>query len=104
MHGMSTSIWFRRTRLKDRAKIIREMDRAILRENGPNRLTTDALRYACFIRGLSPVNMKHDDMVNWLRQWLRISEVTNHNNASLLLHCPILLAYNHPNNWILIYK
>lgn len=101
---MSTSIWFRKSRLKARAKILREMDRAILRECGPVRLKTEALRYACFIRGLSPLNMKHEDMVEWLEQWLRISEIIHPDNASLLLHLPILLVYNHPSNWQLIYK
>lgn len=43
--------WFRRTRLADRAKILREMDKAIMREGGVHNLPIDALRHACYIRG-----------------------------------------------------
>lgn len=103
MHGMSTSIWFRRTRLKDRARLIQAMDKAILREKSVECLSQDTLRYACFIRGLNPVYMRYDDMIQWLKQWLEISQKTDLDSASLLLHCPILLAYNQPSNWRLIY-
>lgn len=95
--------WFKRTRLQEHAKLLRAMDRAIVRENGVQGLSHDALRSACFIRGLNPVNMKNEDMIEWLDQWLEISLVIDHNNLSLLLHCPILLGYNQPSNWLLIY-
>lgn len=51
MHDMRVGIFRRRARLRHRAKILREMDRAVIREGGVHNLPTDALRMACFIRG-----------------------------------------------------
>ncbi|XP_063910700.1 LETM1 domain-containing protein 1 isoform X2 [Zophobas morio] len=96
--------WFRRARLVERAVILKEMDRAIIREGGVHNMPIEALRNACLIRGLNPANMRNEDMVNWLNSWIKISNVVDKENLSLLLHCPILLAYNEPSNWILIYK
>lgn len=80
------------------------MDRAIIREQGGLKsLSLDALKNACFMRGLSPQNLQKDEMIEWLEQWLQISQIIDHDNLSLLLHSPILLGYNHPNNWLLIY-
>lgn len=58
---------------------------------------------ALFFRGLNPVNMSTEDMRNWLNGWLTVSSEVEEQNISLLLHCPILLAYNHETNWILLY-
>lgn len=104
LHGMSSTIWFRRTRLADRAKFIKEMDRAIERENGPQNLSLEHLRFACYVRGLNPVTMRNEDMIQWLSEWLKVSKHIDYESASLLLHCPILLAYNLPTNWKLIYN
>lgn len=49
MHG-TTGI-LKRRKLRERAKILLAMDRAILREGGVHNLQLDALRNACFIRG-----------------------------------------------------
>ncbi|KAK4877266.1 hypothetical protein RN001_009772 [Aquatica leii] len=95
--------WFRRTRLGDRAIILQAMDRKIMQQ-GIEKLPQDVLRNACLFRGLSPVNMKNEDMVAWLNKWIIISCAVNKNSLSLLLHCPILLAYNEPTNWQLIYR
>lgn len=43
--------WFRRTRLADRAFILTEMDKAIMREGGVHNLPIDALKKCCYIRG-----------------------------------------------------
>lgn len=43
--------WFRRTRLADRARVLIEMDRAIMREGGIHNLPLAALNKACYIRG-----------------------------------------------------
>lgn len=48
--------------------------------------------------------MSSEDMEKWLNQWLEVSQIINENNLSLLLHCPILLAYNITTNWPLIYS
>lgn len=100
---MSSTIWFRRIRLEDRARLIQAMDKAIMRQNGPSMLSQDSVRFACLMRGLNPVNMNYDHMIQYLDSWLRISKETDIKSASLLLHCPILLAYNQPSNWRLIY-
>lgn len=96
--------WFRRSRLFERAVILKEMDKAIIREGGVHNMPIDALKNACVIRGLNPTNMRNEDMVKWLNNWIQISSAVDKENLSLLLHCPILLAYNEPSNWMLIYK
>uniref|UniRef100_A0A8D8R602 LETM1 domain-containing protein 1 n=2 Tax=Cacopsylla melanoneura TaxID=428564 RepID=A0A8D8R602_9HEMI len=100
IHAMHTG-WRRKTRLRQKAKAIYLMDCAILREGGAEALNYDELRYACALRGLNPTNMRQKDMTEWLMAWLRITDVINPDNLSLVLHCPVLLAYNHTNNWIL---
>ena len=47
--------------------------------------------------------MSIDNMQAWLNQWLIVSTNVELNSISLLLHCPILLAYNHETNWTLLY-
>lgn len=48
--------------------------------------------------------MRNEDMIDWLKQWIELSIATKQKYPSLLLHSPILLGYNHPSNWILIYS
>jgi hypothetical protein len=103
VHDLHTG-WFRRTRLSERAVILKAMDNAILREGGVHNMPAEALRNACLIRGLNPANMRNEDMISWLNNWIAISSAVDKENLSLLLHCPILLAYNEPSNWSLIYK
>ncbi|RZB39856.1 LETM1 domain-containing protein 1, partial [Asbolus verrucosus] len=103
IHNLHTG-WFRRARLAERAVILKEMDKAIMREGGVHNLPIDALKNACFIRGLNPINMRNEDMVHWLKNWITVSSAVDKETLSLLLHCPILLAYNEPSNWQLIYK
>ncbi|XP_026678315.1 LETM1 domain-containing protein 1 [Diaphorina citri] len=100
IHAMHMG-WRRKKRLQQKAKAIYLMDCAIIREGGAEALNYDELRYACSLRGLNPTNMKQKDMTEWLKGWLRITEVITEDNLSLVLHCPVLLAYNHVNNWSL---
>lgn len=79
------------------------MDMAILREGGLSKLTSEELRFCCFARGLNASNLSNDELIKWLEQWIEVSKVINPTNFSLYLHLPILLTYNHPNNWKLIY-
>ncbi|KAM3968473.1 LETM1 domain-containing protein 1 [Aphomia sociella] len=102
MHGLRRSI-FRRNKLKYRAFLLLEMDKAIVREGGVDKLTMDTLRYACHIRGLNGSHLTNQDMREWLQKWLLISRNVDKNSYSLLLHSPIFFAYNHPQNWVLIY-
>ena len=57
---------------------------------------------ACFTRGLNPSNVRTDDMVKYLEQWIAVSVHVDPRTYSLVLHCPILLAYNQPTNRVLI--
>lgn len=102
MHSMHTGLR-RRYRLAEQAAIIHEMDMAIVREGGASQLSQEELRLACFLRGLNPITMKTEDMIHWLTQWIVVSQVVDRSSLSLLLHCPILLGYNQPSNWMLIH-
>ncbi|KAK9878361.1 hypothetical protein WA026_021672 [Henosepilachna vigintioctopunctata] len=103
LHNLHTFILFRRSRLANKALILKEMDLAILREGGVHNLPLESLRMSCYIRGLDPTNMIQEDMICWLKKWIQISKTIDRSSASLLLHCPILLGYNEPSNWKLIY-
>lgn len=80
------------------------MDLAIKNEGGVHNLPIDALKVACYLRGLNPVSLPNEEMVEWLRQYLIVSLAIGTENISLYLHLPILLTYNHPNNWRLTHK
>ncbi|XP_047041133.1 LETM1 domain-containing protein 1 [Helicoverpa zea] len=102
MHGLRKTI-FRRNKLKYRAFLLLEMDKAIIREGGVDSLPMETLRNACLIRGLNGSHLTNQEMKNWLQNWLLISQNVDKTSYSLLLHTPIFLAYNHPQNWVLIY-
>ncbi|KAJ8974215.1 hypothetical protein NQ317_018138, partial [Molorchus minor] len=95
--------WFRRTRLADKAFLLKQMDKAIMREGGVHNLPVDAMRRCCSIRGLNPATLKNEEMIEWLEKWITVSNQVDKECYSLLLHAPILLGYNAPSNWILIY-
>uniref|UniRef100_A0A1B6FDL0 Letm1 RBD domain-containing protein n=1 Tax=Cuerna arida TaxID=1464854 RepID=A0A1B6FDL0_9HEMI len=102
IHSMHTG-WRRRQRLAERAKLIQLMDIAICKEGGVSCLSQDEIRSACLFRGLNPANMKREDMEEWLEGWLQVSQCLRKDSRSLLLHSPVLLAYNHPSNWVLLH-
>lgn len=102
MLGIRRSL-FRRKKLKYRAFLLFQMDKAIAREGGVDILTSEALKNACHIRGLNTRNLSNQDMKDWLHQWISVSANVDANAYSLLLHCPIFFAYNHPQNWVLKY-
>ncbi|RLU27077.1 hypothetical protein DMN91_000876 [Ooceraea biroi] len=104
IHGMPVWRPFKRKRLMERGMLILRMDRAIVREGGVKAMSNEAMRWALSFRGVNPANMSLESMRNWLEQWLEVSAIVDTNNISLLLHSPILLAYNHSTNWILIYS
>lgn len=103
IHGTG-SLWFRKIRLMRRARMIHFMDMAIVREGGPTVLASDVLRECCYMRGLNASNLGNDELVHWLDQWIQVSKLIDPKNFSLLLHLPVLIAYNHPNNWKLLYR
>lgn len=49
------------------------------------------------------MNMKNEEMVTWLTEWIKLSNKIDKDSYSLLLHSPVLLGYNAPANWALIY-
>lgn len=102
MHGLHRG-FFRRKRLHRHAFLIREMDKAIIREGRVEVLSIDVLKNCCFIRGLNGTHLSTKDMKVWLNQWLEVSQAVDDASFSLLLHCPIFFGYNHPQNWVLIY-
>ncbi|XP_066596062.1 LETM1 domain-containing protein 1 [Prorops nasuta] len=99
------SLWrpFKRKALLKRCFILKQMDFAIKEEGGPNKMSSEAVRKAVSLRGVNPTNMSMESMQDYLNKWITISDKVDRTTASLLLHAPILLAYNHPNNWLLIY-
>ncbi|XP_068149778.1 LETM1 domain-containing protein 1 [Drosophila tropicalis] len=102
MHGLPNSI-FKRHRLHEHAFLVHYMDQAITKEGDVHNLSVDALRYSCYLRGLNPVNLSNEQMIEWLRNWVKVSTSIQGEHITLFLHLPILLGYNHPNNWKTIY-
>ncbi|KAJ8670651.1 hypothetical protein QAD02_001910 [Eretmocerus hayati] len=103
IHGMSTLGLWNKRRLLKRGLLVKQMDEAIQKEGGVTKLPYDALRWAVSFRGVNPVNMSDESMQNWLGKWLAISSQVDECSISLLLHSPILLAYNYETNWTLLY-
>lgn len=103
MHHVD-GLWRSRKKLYERARLIQLMDRAILKEGGVSSLSHDDVRMACFFRGLNPTNMNADETVSWLTEWLKQTAHTPKDCSSFILHLPILMAYNHPSNWVLSHK
>lgn len=86
------------------AMCLHHIDMVIKREGGTTNLPTETLRDSCFKRGLNASNMTNEELAKYLDDWIRVSEHIDPLNFSLFLHLPILMAYNHPNNWKLIYQ
>jgi hypothetical protein len=103
MYGRS-KFFGRSARMYQHAGILHDCDLALDRSGGPSTLTSTELRDACFWRGLNPLNTHQDDLVHFLDDWIAISKSLDSASLSLLLHAPLFLVYNNPNNWRLIYK
>lgn len=103
LHGIH-HVYLKRVRLSEYVYTMYHMDLAIKLEGGVHNMPTDALRHSCFLRGLNPSNLRNEEMIQWLREWMKVSEKIETENISLYLHLPILLSYNHPNNWKLTHK
>ncbi|XP_031640469.1 LETM1 domain-containing protein 1 [Contarinia nasturtii] len=103
LHGIK-GIFTIKSKLTFRAMCIHNIDMAIKREGGTQTLTTETLRDSCFMRGLNASNMTNDELIKFLDDWIAVSTHINETNFSLFLHLPILLTYNHPNNWQLLYQ
>lgn len=103
LHGLN--LWFfKRSKLTNRAMMMHLMDMAIVKEGGPANMTSEELRFCCYMRGLNASNLSNEELIKWLEQWIAVSKEITAENFSLYLHLPIFLTYNHPNNWKLIYR
>ncbi|XP_019554251.2 LETM1 domain-containing protein 1 [Aedes albopictus] len=102
LHDLNAGL-MRRYRLAERSYIVHHMDLAIKREGGVHNMPVESLKHACFVRGLNATNLSTESMIDWLNDWVKVSLIINQDNISLFLHLPVLLSYNHPNNWILIH-
>jgi len=99
-HGIHT-FFLNRRRLKDRAEMLHVMDMALMKE-GVFNMKPDEMKAACFLRGLNATNMTSEECMEYIQQWLSISSSIGPHSYSLLLHLPVLLSYNHENNWALL--
>lgn len=64
----------------------------------------EALRFSCFLRGLNPMGLSNEELIEWLRVWVSVSQGVDGTNVSLYLHLPVFMGYNHPNNWKLFHN
>ena len=103
LHGIHR-FYLKRVRLSEHVYTMHMMDLAIKREGGVHNMSTESLRHSCYLRGLNPATLRNEEMISWLREWLKVSLNIGSENISLYLHLPILLSYNHPNNWKLTHK
>lgn len=103
LHAMHT-LYLKNIRLSEYVYTMHTMDQAIMNEGGVHNMPTEGLRYSCYLRGLNPANLRNEELIEFLREWIKISRQIGTENVSLYLHLPILLSYNHPNNWKLTHK
>lgn len=103
LHGIH-SWYLKQARLSEHCYFMQNQDRAIKQEGGAHNLSATALKNACYLRGLNPTTLSNDEMIAWLREWMKVSMNINIDVVSLYLHLPIFLTYNQPNNWRLTHK
>ena len=97
-HVGFTSWWNPRTKLQVYANMILEIDKAIQRDNTES-LGLKCLVDCCTVRGLNTTNVSEKEAREYLDKWLSISTRLNQDAASLLLHLPIFLGYNHKSRY-----
>lgn len=97
-------MYLKRVRLSEHCFTMYNMDYAIKLEGGVHNLPIDGLKRACYLRGLNPIHLSNEEMILWLREWLKVTLEIKTENISLYLHLPIFFTYNHPNNWRLTHK
>ncbi|XP_078713941.1 LETM1 domain-containing protein 1 isoform X1 [Lampetra fluviatilis] len=85
--------WLRR-RLLSHATEIGHLDRALLRM-GPQQLTDDEVRKACYVRGLNPYTLGIQACRQWLQEWLLLSASLSDCEVSLRIFATVLLSENY---------
>lgn len=102
LHGIHTGMR-KRQRLAYHAFVVHHMDLAIRREGGVHNMPAESMRKACALRGLNTANLSAEEQITWLRKWVELSIPVDGTTISLFMYLPVLLTYNHPNNWKLLY-
>ena len=92
-NGRYNRLWWRYD-LREHANLLMEIDRAVVREN-MEALSHEELQRSCSQRGLNVHGLDRSEMLEYLGAWTRISGQLDAGSASLLLHLPVLLGYNH---------
>ena len=92
-NGRHNRLWWRYN-LREYANLLMEIDRAVVREN-MEALRPLQLQWLCSQRGLNVQGLDRSEMLVYLGAWTRISGQLDAGSASLLLHLPVLLGYNH---------
>ena len=93
INGRHNRLWWRYN-LREYANLLMEIDRALVRET-MEALSQEELQRNCSQRGLNVEGLNRLDMLEYLGAWTRISGQLDAGSASLLLHLPVLLGYNH---------
>ncbi|KAJ1160070.1 hypothetical protein NDU88_000572 [Pleurodeles waltl] len=83
-----------RRRLLSHIYELHQLDLALLKL-GVKELSDEELRTACYVRGLNSVEISSSECRTWLTQWLKLSDNLKESEASLLLHCVVLLSANY---------
>ncbi|XP_076022271.1 LETM1 domain-containing protein 1 [Genypterus blacodes] len=84
-------------RLNSHTLELLQLDRALSRL-GPQELNDSELRQACHVRGINSEDLGINHCRDWLSQWLQVSSSLKESEASLLLHCIVLLSANYPRS------
>ena len=86
-------LWFPRFRLQQYANLVKQIDIAITREDGPENLTSADLLRSCNLRGLNVKDVESEEaMIEYLNNWIKVSKQLDIYAMSMLLHLPILLG------------
>ncbi|KAL4623701.1 LETM1 domain-containing protein 1 [Arapaima gigas] len=81
-------------RLNSHALELLQLDRSLDRL-GVHHLSELELRQACYLRGVNSAHLSTNQCRQWLQQWLQLSLQLKESEASLLLHCMVLLSANY---------
>ena len=89
-------LWFPRFRLQQYVNLVKQIDISIKREDGPENLTSADLLRSCNLRGLNVKDVESEEtMIEYLNNWIKVSEQLDIYAMSMLLHLPILLGKCH---------
>lgn len=96
LHGLSMGFNPTGTLYK-RAFLLKEMDKAIVREGGVMKMREEEIKNACYLRGFSTTQLSDEDIINLLEKYIMLSKTITKESFSFLLHSPVLLGYNLPH-------